>query len=105
MELVKYIFGKRLVATISVSIDEDDFSSKVGTNLENFGYIQIRNLKTNDKRGELFWDNLDFFLNEPLNVIKEECKEEMDYVLYYEKKLLKEIKKHLKFMKSKGYLK
>lgn len=89
---------------VSVSIT-DNFKSCVGTNLENFGYIDIKCVSTNDKEGYIFWDNLNFFLHSNIKEIKKECKEQMKEKLYYDKKLLKNIKKHLKRMKKKGYLK
>ena len=104
MEIVKYIEGEKLFAMVGVSIT-DDFKSYVDTNLENFGYIEIKCISTSDKEGELYWDNLEFFLNSSMKEIKEECKQEMKEKLHYDKKLLREIKKHLKYMKKKGYLK
>ena len=104
MEIVKYVEGEKLFAMVGVSIT-DNFKSYVDGVLENFGYIQIKNIKTNDKQGELFWDNLEFFLNSSMKEIKEECKQEMKEKLHYDKKLLRDIKKHLKYMKKEGYLK
>ena len=104
MEITNYVEGDDLFAMVSVSIT-DNFKSCVGTNLQNFGYIEIECISTNDKEGALFWDNLDFFLHGSMKEIKKNCKEEMKEKLYYDKKLLKNIKKHLKYMKKKGYLK
>ena len=104
MEIVKYIEGEKLFAMVGVSIT-DNFKSYVDGVLENFGYIEIKCISTSDKKGELYWDNLDFFLNSSMKEIKKECKEEMKEKLHYDKKLLKNIKKHLKYMKKKGYLK
>ena len=104
MEITNYVEGDDLFAMVSVSIT-DNFQSYVGTNLENFGYIEIKCISTNDKEGTIFWDNLDFFLNSNIKEIKKECKEQMKENLYYDKKLLKNIKKHLKYMKKRGYLK
>ena len=104
MEITNYVEGDDLFAMVSVSIT-DNFQSYAGTNLENFGYIEIKCISTNDKEGTIFWDNLDFFLHSSIKEIKKECKEQMKEKLYYDKKLLKNIKKHLKYMKKKGYLK
>ena len=104
MEIVKYVEGEDLFAMVSVFIT-DDFKSCVGTNLENFGYIEIECISTIDKKDVIFWDNLNFFLHSSIKEIKKECKEEMKEKLYYDKKLLKNIKKHLKYMKKNGYLK
>lgn len=104
MEIVNYVEGDDLFAMVYVSIT-DDFKSHVGTNLENFGYVEIKCVSTNDKEGVIFWDNLNFFLHGSMEEIKKECKEEMKEKLYYDKKLLKNIKKHLKYMKNNGYLK
>ena len=104
MEIVKYVEGEKLFAMIGVSIT-DNFKSYVDGVLENFGYIEIKCISTNDKEGELYWDNLEFFLNSSMKEIKEECKQEMKEKLHYDKKLLMDIKKHLKYMKKKGYLK
>ena len=104
MEIVKYVEGEKLFAMVGVSIT-DNFKSYVDGVLENFGYIEIKCISTNDKEGELYWDNLEFFLNSSMKEIKEECKDEMKEKLYYDKKLLMDIKKHLKYMKKKGYLK
>ena len=104
MEIVKYIEGEKLFAMVGVSIT-DDLKSSVDGVLENFGYIEIKCISTNDKEGELYWDNLEFFLNSSMKEIKEECKQEMKEKLHYDKKLLRDIKKHLKYMKKKGYLK
>lgn len=103
MEIVKCIEGEKLFAMVGVSIT-DDFKSYVGV-LENFGYIEIKCISTNDKKGELYWDNLEFFLNSSMKEIKDECKQEMKEKLHYDKKLLRDIKKHLKYMKKEGYLK
>ena len=54
---------------------------------------------------DFYWDNLEFFLNSSMKEIKEECKQEMKEKLHYDKKLLMDIKKHLKYMKKEGYLK
>ena len=104
MEIVKYIEGEKLVAMVGVSIT-DNFKSYVDGVLENLGYIEIKCISTNDKEGELYWDNLEFFLNSSMKEIKEECKQEMKEKLHYDKKLLMDIKKHLKYMKKEGYLK
>ena len=104
MEIVKYVEGEKLFAMVGVSIT-DDFKSYVDGILENFGYIEIKCISTNDKKGELYWDNLEFFLNSSMKEIKEECKQEMEERLHYDKKLLRDIKKHLKYMKKEGYLK
>ena len=104
MEITNYVEGDVLFAMVSVSIT-DNFKSYVGTNLQNFGYIEIKCVSTNDKEGYIFWDNLDFFLHSSIKEIKKECKEEMKEKIYYDKKLLKNIKKHLKYMRKKGYLK
>ena len=104
MEITNYVEGEDLFAMVSVAIT-DKFKSYVGTNLENFGYIEIKCVSTNDKKGVIFWDNLDFFLHGSMKEIKKECKDEMKEKLHYDKKLLKNIKKHLKYMKKKGYLK
>ena len=104
MEIVKYVEGEKLVAMVGVSIT-DNFKSYVDGVLENFGYIEIKCISTNDKEGELYWDNLEFFLNSSMKEIKEECKQEMKEKLHYDKKLLMDIKKHLKYMKKEGYLK
>lgn len=104
MEIVKYVEGEKLFAMVGVSIT-DNLKSYVGGVLENFGYIEIKCISTNDKKGELYWDNLEFFLNSSMKEIKEECKQEMKEKLHYDKKLLRDIKKHLKYMKKKGYLK
>ena len=104
MEIVKYVEGEKLFAMVGVSIT-DNFKSYVDGVLENFGYIEIKCISTNDKEGELYWDNLEFFLNSSMKEIKEECKDEMKEKLHYDKKLLMDIKKHLKYMKKKGYLK
>ena len=104
MEIVNYVEGNDLFAMVSVSIT-DDFKSCVGSNLENFGYIEIQCASTGDKKGVIFWDNLSFFLHGSMEEIKKECKEQMKEKLYYDKKLLKNIKKHLKYMENNGYLK
>lgn len=104
MEIVKCIEGEKLFAMVGVSIT-DNFKSYVGGVLENCGYIEIKCISTNDKKGELYWDNLEFFLNSSMKEIKEECKQEMKEKLHYDKKLLRDIKKHLKYMKKEGYLK
>ena len=104
MEIVKYVEGEKLFAMVGVSIT-DNLKSYVGGVLENFGYIEIKCISTNDKKGELYWDNLEFFLNSSMKEIKEECKQEMKEKLHYDKKLLRDIKKHLKYMKKEGYLK
>lgn len=104
MEIVKYVEGEKLFAMVGVGIT-DSFKSYVGGVLENCGYIEIKCISTNDKEGELYWDNLDFFLNSSMKEIKEECKQEMKEKLHYDKKLLRDIKKHLKYMKKEGYLK
>ena len=104
MEITNYVEGDVLFAMVSVSIT-DNFKSYVGTNLQNFGYIEIKCVSTNDKEGYIFWDNLDFFLHSSIKEIKKECKEEMKEKIYYDNKLLKNIKKHLKYMRKKGYLK
>ena len=104
MEITNYVEGDVLFAMVGVSIT-DDFKSCVDGVLENFGYIEIKCISTNDKKGELYWDNLNFFLHGSMKDIKNECKDEMKEKLYYDKKLLKNIKKHLKYMKKKGYLK
>ena len=104
MKITNYVEGDKIFAMVSVFIT-DDFKSNVGTNVENFGYIEIQCISTNDKDGSLFWDNLDFFLHGSMKEIKNECKQEMKEKLHYDKKLLREIKKHLKYMKKNGYLK
>ena len=104
MEIVKYVEGENLFAMVGVIIT-DNFKSYVDGVLENFGYIEIKCISTNDKEGELYWDNLEFFLNSSMKEIKEECKQEMKEKLHYDKKLLMDIKKHLKYMKKEGYLK
>lgn len=104
MEITNYVEGDGLFAMVHVSIT-DDFKSRVGTNLENFGYLEIKCVSIDDKKDVIFWDNLNFFLHGSMEEIKKECKEEMKEKLYYDKKLLKNIKKHLKYMKKNGYLK
>ena len=50
MEITNYVEGDDLFAMVSVSIT-DNFQSYVGANLENFGYIEIECISTNDKEG------------------------------------------------------
>ena len=65
---------------IKLSIDLDDFSNPNN----NSGYIEITSVITSNKNS-CFWDNLDFFIYNNKETIKEECKQELiDKNLYVE---------------------
>lgn len=99
MYITEYIEGKNHFAVVVVNVD-DNLHPCVGTKLENFGGIEIKNICTDDEKVDLFYDGISFFLNEPLKEINKAVKEEN----LYDKKLMKGIKKFLLTMKEKGYL-
>ena len=65
---------------VKLSIDLDDFSNSN----DNSGYIKITSVVSSNKN-YCFWDNLDFFIYNNKETIKEECKQELvDKNLYVE---------------------
>lgn len=65
---------------IKLSVDLDDFSNSNDNN----GYIKITSVM-NSNKNYCFWDNLDFFIYNNKETIKEECKQELiDKNLYIE---------------------
>ena len=100
MEITNYVEDKKYFAIVSVNVT-DKFKSCVGTPIENFGYIEIQNIHTDDKKQiKEYCDGIMYFLDNDIKTIHSEIKSEFN-----DKELLREIKKHLKYMRKKGYLK
>ena len=72
---------------IKLSIDLDDFSNPNN----NSGYIEITNVITSNKNS-CFWDNLDFFIYNNIEIIKKECEQELVNKNLYVKEIFKTIK-------------
>ena len=71
---------------VKLSIDLDDFSNSKDNN----GYIEITSVM-NSNKNSCFWDNLDFFIYNNEETIKEECKQELIDKNLYVKEIFKAI--------------
>ena len=71
---------------VKLSIDLDDFSSPNN----NSGYIEITSVITSNKNS-CFWDNLDFFIYNNIEIIKKECEQELIDKKFYVKEIFKVI--------------
>ena len=71
---------------IKLSIDLDDFSNSNDNN----GYIEIKSVNTSNKNS-CFWDNLDFFIYNNIEIIKKECEQELIDKKFYVKEIFKVI--------------
>lgn len=87
---------------INVSISKD-FKTSIGTNLENWGHIEVSSTST-DENEKCFWDNMNFFLKAPKDLIKKDCKKELiDKGLYY-KGFFKDLQNVFDELVDAGYL-
>lgn len=100
--IVTYSKIGNLTIEVSVSVDSK-LKSYVGTNLENFGYIEIK-FTCLENNTSCFWDNLDFFLNSDKETIRKDCVEELYLKKMNQKGLQKEIQKILNRYVKLGYL-
>ena len=81
----------------------NDFKASIGTNLENCGYIEVSSTST-DENEKCFWDNMNFFLKAPKDLIKKDCKKELiDKGLYY-KDFFKDLQNVFDELVDAGYL-
>ena len=71
---------------VKLSIDLDDFSSPN----HNEGYIEIKSINASNKNS-CFWDNLDFFIYNNIEIIKKECEQELIDKKFYVKEIFKVI--------------
>ncbi len=71
---------------VKLSIDLDDFSSPNN----NSGYIEITSVITSNKNS-CFWDNLNFFIYNNIEIIKKECEQELIDKKFYVKEIFKAI--------------
>lgn len=100
MYISEYVEHKEHYAIVNIAI-RDDFKSCVGSNLENFGQIEIRNVYTNSPNLYLNYDGINYFLENNIKTIMESLVEDG----FFNKKLIKKVKKHLIYLKENGYLK
>ena len=71
---------------VKLSIDLDEFSNPN----DNEGYIEITSINASNKN-YCFWDNLDFFIYNKKNIIKEECEQGLINKNLYVKQIFKAI--------------
>lgn len=90
------------IIKLNVSISKD-FKSNLGTRLENWGYIQIESPHLDNKES-CFWDNMNFFLKAPKDLIKKQCKNELIDKGFYYKGFFKDLQKMINELVDAGYL-
>ena len=73
---------------VKLSIDLDEFSNPN----DNEGYIEITSINASNKNF-CFWDNLDFFIYNNIEIIKKECEQELIDKNLYVKEIFKAIEK------------
>lgn len=95
------------IAQIEIKVAlADDFKSNLGTNLENFGWIEISHVnKSTEHLGRVFWDNINFFIQSPKSELNKECQQELEFKGLYYKGIYKDIKRGLEDLVKAGYLK
>ena len=71
---------------VKLSIDLDEFSNPN----HNEGYIEIKSINASNKN-YCFWDNLDFFIYNNIEIIKKECEQELIDKKFYVKEIFKVI--------------
>ena len=71
---------------VKLSIDLDEFSNPN----HNEGYIEIKSINASNKNS-CFWDNLDFFIYNNIEIIKKECEQELIDKNLYVKEIFKVI--------------
>ena len=71
---------------VKLSIDLDEFSNPN----HNEGYIEIKSIDASNKTS-CFWDNLDFFIYNNIEIIKKECEQELIDKKFYVKEIFKVI--------------
>ena len=71
---------------VKLSIDLDEFSNPN----HNEGYIEIKSINASNKNS-CFWDNLDFFIYNNIEIIKKECEQELIDKKFYVKEIFKVI--------------
>ena len=71
---------------VKLSIDLDEFSNPN----HNEGYIEIKSINASNKNS-CFWDNLDFFIYNNIEIIKKECEQELNDKNLYVKEIFKVI--------------
>ena len=81
----------------------NDFKTSVGTNLENFGHIEVSSVLIYEKN-KCFWDNMNFFLKAPKDLIKKECKQELIDKGFYYKGFFKDLQNMISELVDAGYL-
>ena len=96
-----YILYKSVSVFINVDTDKNFKPKKKGFN---WGYIEIKPIRTDVKQRECFWDNIEFFSESTLKEIKEECEDELKEKCLFEKGLLKLIHKEVKRIKKLGFI-
>ena len=74
--------------SVKLSIDLDEFSNPN----DNEGYIEITSINASNKNS-CFWDNLDFFIYNNIEIIKKECEQELIDKNLYVKEIFKAIEK------------
>lgn len=91
-----------VVIKVNVSINKD-FKTNLGTNLHNWGYIEVSSTSIDEKE-QCFWDNMNFFLKAPKNLIKKECKKELIDKGFYYKGFFKDLQNMIDELVDAGYL-
>lgn len=84
---------------VKLSIDLDEFSNPN----HNEGYIEIKSINASNKNS-CFWDNLDFFIYNNIEIIKKECEQELIDKNLYVKEIFKVIEKLINVAISENML-
>ena len=95
------------IAQIEIKVAlSDDFKSSVGSRLENLGWIEISHVTSSDEHsGNMFWDNINFFVKSTKSELKKECQQELKEKGLYYKGIYRDIKRGLESLVKAGYLK
>lgn len=91
-----------IVINININIG-NDFKTNIGSKLQNWGCIEVSSASIYQK-DKCFWDNMNFFLKAPKDLIRKECKNELIDKGFYYKGFFKDLQNMINELVDAGYL-